>query len=135
MDIIEMTKELAYAIQKDQRFVDMMKAKEKNDADNDLQNMIGDFNVLRINLNSETKKENQDEEKINELDREVNDLYSKIMQNETMQEYATTKRDFDEVFNKITTIINYAATGVDPEVAMNQGGCSPDGCSGCSGCN
>lgn len=135
MDIVEMTKDLAYAIQKDERFLAMMAAKEINDSDEELQKMIGDFNVVRLNLNSETQKEDGDKEKIEELDREVNELYGQIMQNSAMQGYASAKRDFDEVFTKISTIINYAASGVDPEVAMNEGGCSPDGCAGCSGCN
>lgn len=135
MDIIEMTKELAYAIQKDQRFIDMMDAKEKNDNDESLQKMIGDFNVIRLNLNSENKKEGADQDKINELDREMNELYTNIMQNPTMQAYATTKRSFDEVFEKVTTIINYAASGVDPESALSQSKCSSGSCAGCSGCN
>lgn len=133
MDIIEMTKDLAYAIQKDERFLAMMEAKEKNDSDEQLQQMIGDFNVVRLNLSNESKKENSD--KLEELENEVNEMYSKIMQNPSMQNYSLAKRDFDEVFTKIGNIINYAASGVDPEVAMNEGGCSPDGCEGCSGCN
>ena len=128
-----MTKDLAYAIQKDERFLAMMEAKEKNDSDEQLQQMIGDFNVVRLNLSNESKKENSD--KLEELENEVNEMYSKIMQNPSMQNYSLAKRDFDEVFTKIGNIINYAASGVDPEVAMNEGGCSPDGCEGCSGCN
>ena len=67
MGIIEATRNLGVEIQKDERFIRFIKAKLANDNDEALQNQIGEFNTIRMNLDREMNAEKQDEEKIKEL--------------------------------------------------------------------
>ena len=64
MGIIEATRLLGVEIQKDERFIRFIKAKLANDNDETLQNQIGEFNTVRMNLDREMNSETQDEEKI-----------------------------------------------------------------------
>ena len=50
MTVIEMARELGKALQEDERYKKYQEAKIKNDKDVELQNMIGDFNVKRMQL-------------------------------------------------------------------------------------
>jgi len=56
MDVIEIARQLGKAIQEDERYSDYMLAKEKNDADEALQALIGEFNLIRQNLAMEESK-------------------------------------------------------------------------------
>ena len=67
MGIIEATRNLGVEIQKDERFIRFIKAKLANDNDETLQNQIGEFNTVRMNLDREMNAETQDEEKIREI--------------------------------------------------------------------
>ena len=67
MGIIEATRKLGIEIQKDERFIRFVKAKFANDNDENLQNQIGEFNTIRMNLDREMNAETQDEEKIREI--------------------------------------------------------------------
>ena len=67
MGVIEATRALGAEIQKDERFIRYAKAKLANDNDAQLQNQIGEFNTIRMNLDREMNAENQDEAKIREL--------------------------------------------------------------------
>ncbi|MGN0700049.1 MAG: YlbF family regulator, partial [Oscillospiraceae bacterium] len=68
MNVIEVTRQLGLAIQSDERYLEYVKAKEANDADTALQDLIGEFNLIRQNLAMEQGKEEseQNPEKIKE---------------------------------------------------------------------
>ena len=86
MDIIKQTRELGKAIQQTEAYITYAACKQKNDEDEALQKMIGDFNLLRMSLSNEISKpeEQKDKDKIQELNSQLNDCYSNIMQNENM---------------------------------------------------
>ena len=79
MDIIKMARELGKAIQEDDRYLALRLATQSNDEDQALQDMIGEFNLKRVSLNQEVQKADKDQEKLNQLDREIKELYQKIM--------------------------------------------------------
>ena len=132
-NILEMAKELGYAIQQDQRFASYIQAKEKNDTDEELQKLIEDFSVVRTKLNAESMKEQRDDDIINSLDKEVTDMYQKIMANKNMHAYSVAKSEMDELVRIISTIVELSANGMDPQAAVASG-CSPSDCAGCAGC-
>ena len=72
--IIEMATELGYAIQQDERYIRTQLAQAAADEDEKLQELIGEFNLKRIAINSETTKENKDGEKIQRLDAELREV-------------------------------------------------------------
>ena len=59
-------------------------ARKLNDRDEELQNMIGEFNLARMDLNNEIGKTERSDARIAELNEKVNDLYGKIMADEGM---------------------------------------------------
>ena len=135
-DAITMFKEAAAQLQKEMEFVALMETQKRNDEDEALQDMIGDFNLARIELNSElSKTEGKSQEKINELNAKVTKLYSDIMANDSMQAYNEAKADFEGVVDYINAILGTAMNGGDPmTVEKPAAGCSGS-CASCAGCH
>ena len=52
-DLMEMAKELGRELQKDARYLAFRAASEENDKDEALQNLIGEFNLKRLDLGNE----------------------------------------------------------------------------------
>lgn len=59
--ILEMAKDLAYAIQQDERYIRTQMAQAAADEDEELQGMIGEFNLKRIAINNETTRKKRKE--------------------------------------------------------------------------
>ena len=76
--ILEMAKDLAYAIQQDERYIRTQMAQAAADEDEELQGMIGEFNLKRIAINNETTKDEgtRDGEKLKALDGELREVYA-----------------------------------------------------------
>lgn len=136
MNVIEKTRELGTLIQADERYKAYLVAKEKNDSDKELQEIIKDFNMKRVMLNTEMSKENKSQEKIDEYNEAIKALYADIMRNENMTAFNKAKEDMDEMLSQINMVITMSANGEDPltcPVEVPQG-CSGS-CSSCSGCH
>ena len=122
MDCIDLFKKAAAALQTDPRYLELDAARRENDMDEELQNMIGEFNLARLDLNNESAKAETDAARVAELNQRVNDLYSQIMASEGMVRYNDA-------------IINTAMNGGDPmTVQAPTGGCTGS-CSTCGGCH
>ena len=128
-DAITMFKEAAAQLQKEIEYVTLDSARKMNDEDEALQELIGDFNLARIDLNSElSKTSDRDDEKVAALNDKVNRLFNDIIMNESMQAYYDAKTDFDAV-------IHTAVNGGDPmAVEQPAAGCSGS-CASCAGCH
>ena len=79
MDCIDLFKRAAMALQTDPRYVILDQARKANDKDEELQNLIGEFNLARMDLNNEIGKNERDDARIAELNEKVNSLYGQIM--------------------------------------------------------
>lgn len=134
MGIIEATRNLGVEIQKDERFIRFIKAKLANDNDETLQNQIGEFNTVRMNLDREMNAETQDEDKIRELNEKLREIYTAVMSSKTMLEYNTAKAEVDAMLNDINSIIMQCVDGEDPMTAEPHTACTGS-CSSCSGCH
>ncbi|MBQ8740049.1 MAG: YlbF family regulator [Clostridia bacterium] len=134
MGIIETTRNLGVEIQKDERFIRYIKAKLANDNDETLQNQIGEFNTVRMNLDREMNAETQDEAKIRELNEKLREIYTAVMSSKTMLEYNTAKAEVDAMLNDINSIIMQCVDGEDPMTAEPHTACTGS-CSSCSGCH
>ena len=131
--ILEMAKELGYAIQRDERFVRTQMAQKAADDDKVLQDLIGEFNLKRMALSGEAEKETRDEKKMETLNQELRDLYGKIMENEHMVAYNEARVDLDKLVNQVAEVISMSAHGQDP-AEYQEHSCSGD-CGCCSGCH
>ena len=78
----------------------------------------------------------RDPVRLSELNTSINDLYAKIMGDETMIEYNEAKEDINDVIKYINAIVTAAVDGEDPLKVEPPApeGCGPDGCDGCAGC-
>ena len=126
MDIIEMTRELGRALQNDERYIAMMAARQASDEDEALQEAIGEFNLKRMAINNEAAKEDRSEELIEQYNKELREIYGRVMQNEHMAAYQAAKNEFDALMQRVTGVLSMCAEGQDPD------GCDPDAC-GCTG--
>ena len=99
MDVIELARELGKAIQQDERFLAMQIARQNSDNDDELQQLIGEFNLKRMAINNEAAKENRDEAKLQQLNSELRETYAKVMQNKNMNAYNEAKELMDNMRN------------------------------------
>ncbi len=136
MTVIEMARELGKALQEDERYKKYQEAKIKNDKDVELQNMIGDFNVKRMQLNQEMQKKEKDADAMKRLDGELKEVYNKIMANPNMAEFTAAQEKVEKLINSVNFIISMAANGEDPMTCPEEQPASCGGsCSTCGGCH
>ena len=124
---IDLFKEAAAQLQREEEYLALMGTLKKNDEDEALQTLIGDFNLARIDLNSELSKssEEKNQERVASLNTKVTELYNAIMENESMKAYNEAKQEMESVINWVNAIINTAVNGGDPmTVEEPQAGCS-----------
>lgn len=122
MTVIEAARELGKVVQADPRYIEYVKAKELNDADEGLQNLIGEFNLIRQNLamESDRPEEEIDRDKVKKLNAEMSATYEKIMTNENMALFTMAKQGMDKLMSEINTILTYCVEGEDPETCPSE---------------
>lgn len=135
MGIIEATRALGAEIQKDERFIRFTKARLANDSDQQLQDSIGEFNTLRMNIEQLTGAENPDETKIKVLNEKLRILYGNIMSTPAMLEYNTAKGELDSMLNDINSIIMQCVEGAEPSTCEPETHSCTGSCSTCGGCH
>ena len=133
MDVIALARELGKALQQEDSFINWQNAQHIADADTELQSLIGEFNLKRMIINDEAGKKDRDQEKLTQANKEMREVYSKIMSNDNMIAYNDAKSAFDAVLNRVNAIIQQSAQGADPETA-DLGNCTGS-CSTCGGCS
>lgn len=134
MDIIEKARELGKLIQQEESYITLQKAQADADADMELQNLIGDFNMKRMSINNEASKKDKDSDKLALLNSQMREDYSKIMSNKNMIAYNEAKDAFDMVANRVLAIVQQSAEGADPETADYSTSSCSGSCSTCGGC-
>lgn len=134
MDIIEKARELGKLIQQEESYIALQKAQADADADMDLQNLIGDFNMKRMSINNEASKKDKDSDKLALLNSQMREDYSKIMSNKNMIAYNEAKDAFDMVANRVLAIVQQSAEGADPETADYSTSSCSGSCSTCGSC-
>lgn len=136
MEIIELARNLGKAIQEDPDYLELVKAREENDADPELQELIAKFNLLATSYDYEGQKEDADESKLESLGSDMEKLYAQIMGNAKMAKFTELKDIIDDKMNTIVAILAAAVNGEDPmtyDPAAEHHHCDGD-CSCCSGC-
>ncbi|MBQ5311295.1 MAG: YlbF family regulator [Oscillospiraceae bacterium] len=134
MDIIQLTRELAKALQQDQRYINYSAAKKVNDADEELQKKITEFHSVQMESRALTQAGGEREE-IVKLNSRLTALYNEITANPNMIAFEKARDDMDSVLESINFIITSAANGNDPMTCPETPPPSCGGsCAGCSGC-
>ena len=135
MTVIEKARELGMLLQESEEYKNYTETKRVNDTDTALQNMIGEFNILRMKLNQEMSKEKKDADEMKRLDSEIKELYGKIMSNRSMAEYTAASEKLENLINSVNYIISQAANGEDPMTCPETAPSCTGSCSTCGGCH
>lgn len=135
MTIIEQARALGAALQEDERYKKFDKAAKLNDTDTDIQNKIGEFNLMRAELNQEMAKPDKDGEKMTKLDNDLRALYDEIMNMPSMIAFNEAKEELDKLLSSINYIITCAANGEDPMTCPDEAPHCSGSCSSCGGCH
>lgn len=135
MDIIKMARELGKEIQKDPRYTAYQTAQATADADAELQDLIGKFNLKKIDLQNEIQNPDKTQESLRAIDAVLKDLYAKIMENDNMVAYNVAKREMDNMLSFVQEIITAAANGEDPDTVEENTSSCTGSCSTCGGCS
>ncbi len=134
MDAITMFKQAAAQMQKEEAYLYYLHARQKNDEDTELQDRIGAFNLLRMELQQSMADENADDAKTQQLNRQLSDMYTEIMENGSMKNYNEAKAGMDTLISYINAIIQAACNGEDPMQVEEPHGCTGS-CSTCGSCH
>ncbi len=134
MNLIKQAREMGKMIQASEEYKRLQAAKEKNDNDAELQDLIGQFNLKRMELNNQLAKSDKDDEKLEKLNHEMRDLYQKVMTNQNMAEYEQAKNEMDMLMNQVNTILVMCVNGEDPDTCDPAPSCTGS-CSTCGGCH
>ena len=132
MNVIEAARNLGKILQQDEAYIAYAKALLESEKDEELQNKIGNFNITKMNLDSELSKDEKDDEKVKELNAALRSAYDEIMSNPKMVAFNEAKGAVDTMFSQINTIIMMSVQGADPETCEINS-CAGD-CSSCGGC-
>ncbi|MBQ7504049.1 MAG: YlbF family regulator [Ruminococcus sp.] len=133
MDIIEQVRELGRSLQADESYKKMKEAEKAADADTELQELIKEFNLKRLSINTENAKSQKDPERIQKLNTEMQKVYSDIMSNENMVAYNEAKQLFDTLTVRVNTILQNCIAGEDPDTTDFDASCTGS-CATCGGC-
>ncbi|MCQ2479137.1 MAG: YlbF family regulator [Clostridia bacterium] len=134
MDIIELTRKLGAAIQEEEAYKAFHKAKEANEQDDELNELINKIQLIHMSYQHEAAKDDANEGKLQAYDKEFSEVYKQVMANTNMQNFEKAKDDLDVLMKRITGILSLCAQGEDPETCDYSAGCSGD-CSSCGGCS
>ena len=117
MELEKMARQLGAAIQQDEAYLNFEKARLANEADKELNDLMGKIRLIQMSYQVEAAKDEPDEDKMNE--------------------YEKARQAVDDMMNYITGILGLCVNGEDPETCdprAHQHDCGGE-CSSCSGCN
>ena len=134
MELEKMARQLGAAIQQDEAYLNFEKARLANEADEELNDLMGKIRLIQMSYQVEAAKDEPDEDKMNGFNQEFQGVYYQIMANKKMQEYEKARQAVDDMMNYITGILGLCVNGEDPETCYpraHQHDCGGE-CSSCS---
>lgn len=132
--IMELAVDFAKNIQKTNEYLNLKKAKEKNDNDLELQKLIKKFNMLKQNVEDLIKKNGSNKEQIDNLNCEISAIYKKIMENKNMVNFNKASNQANILMNKINSVLVNAINGEELiSSCLNKNSFSCGSCEKCSG--
>lgn len=137
MSVVELTRQLGAEIQKDERYLNFSKARENNDKDAELNDMIGKLNLVQLSYQQEAGKGDEaDADKMSEYDKQFRELYEKIMSNPNMLAYEAARKEVDDMMNYVMQLLSLCVNGEDPATCepVQEHSCGGS-CGSCGGCH
>lgn len=134
-NLINLAREIGFAIQNNDEYIEFKMKEQNMQCNKQLQKNIEEFNLKKADLNLEMSKSENDIKRIDNLNKEIGDLYQAIISDKDMKEYNKAKEKFTKVLQQVSLIINKSAEGEDPySISVQEYDSCEGNCSGCSGC-
>ena len=128
MNTIELARQLGHSLQQEESYKELVAAGDAVDADTELTAMIAEFSEKRDSIQQTT-----DKEQLEALDKELEELYNKIMTNPRMIAFDEAKHTFGHLLDRVIAIVVKSADGENPDTAEPDEHCHDDCCS-CEEC-
>lgn len=133
--VIELAREIGREIQETETYLNFRKAKEVMDNDKNLEELICELNLKKVQINNEIGKEERNEEKIENLNKDLRKVYEKIVESDIMKEYNEMSQKINLLIRQVQNIIVSSSEGQNPdEIELLTSDCTHD-CSTCGGCH
>ena len=133
--LILKARELGQAVQESELYLNMQQKSALVDTDAGLQDLIGKFNLVKINLNNQLQAGEKDQAEVERIQGELRELYAQIMDNPNMIAFNAAKQEIDGAMTKVNMILSHAVNGEDPmTMDVDASGCGGS-CSSCAGCH
>lgn len=136
MSLESALRELGKEIQADPRFETLQAAAKVNDADEALQQQMQEMQLITLKYQQEAEKgEEASQDRIAELQKEYQDLYTKVMDGENMKKYSEAAAQMEQMAQYISQMIGLFFDGQDPATCeIPASDCTHDCCT-CGGCH
>jgi len=128
VEIIEKAKELGLLLKDSDIVKEYATAKAAYDNDQQMRELLGQFNLHKMSIAMISKQENADEERLSEHEEKLTEVYNKIMESPLMVDFQEKSNRVETIIGNINNILNLYITG-EPS-----GGCTGS-CSTCGGCS
>ena len=132
MTIMEKARELGKLVQESEEYKALALARTESDNDEELQEKIQHFNLIRMKIDIESGKPEPNEEKLNSLNEELMTIYTDVMGSDKMVAFNMAKERMDSLMRDVTSLLTAAVNGEDPET-FDPSACTGS-CATCGGC-
>lgn len=127
-EILEKARELGMMIAESDEFKKLKETEQAQLADPDAQQMMADYNAKREEFAQIASRDDLTKEDWEKLNMNAQAEFIKLCQNENIKNYLDANQLFQDLINKVNSIIAHFVRGDDDS------GCSGS-CSSCSGCH
>lgn len=111
-EILDLAKTVGEAISSSSEMERLNKAKDAQDASEEAQKLIGEYNLVRLNVMQRVQnEEDQSEENMKKYQTEMAEAFDKLMQNDIIKEFVEANDAVDTLVNQVKNIIDYCVTG------------------------
>ena len=124
MEIQELATQLGQAIKKDERILNLEKARQNYYTNAELQNALKEYEVQQRALQQEAGKPDKDSLLMTSIQTRIDQLYKQITTTPVFVELDRIQAEVNELMNEVNDIIMFNITGEHP--------CTHD-CSSCGG--
>ncbi len=126
-DIYKLAEALGDCMKDSDLFDEYQSAKKAFDEDKEVGDLVGQFNLVRMNIAEESDKNEPDRSRIDAYTKESQRLYDEIMKNPTMAALDRANLALENMIKNVNQILQASIS--DPP-----SGCTHD-CSTCGGCH
>lgn len=132
-EILELAQKLGQAIADSNEVKEFREMEAIFYGDEEAQRVMNEYEAERAAMTVKAKESGMTPETLQMFQQEMKKSMDKLMQNATVRAYLEAKSNFNEIVEKVNSIISFCIQGVDQEMAA-EGGCSGN-CSSCGGCH